>query len=256
MSWLYLLDDADMNSVSAQTLTVGAHISLTGDEAHHAANVARAKISDEVMVGDGAGTIATCRVTGISAGNVELLVQSLLHRSVQVPRLHVIQALTKGDRAERAIEACTEIGVDEITPYQAVRSVSRWNAEKAAKNQARWQKIVREASKQSIRSSVPVVSPLQTPATLSEILTASSERSVLVLDPLAETALSAVPAAKLRQCLEVVVVSGPEGGFTPEEFELFERSGATRLQLGETVLRASTAPVAALSIINVMLGRW
>jgi len=88
---------------------------------------------------------------------VRLAVDSVSRVPPLTPALWLVQALAKGDRDERAVEACTELGVDHIIPWQAARSISRWTAEKELKGVARWQRIATEASKQSLRAWVPQV---------------------------------------------------------------------------------------------------
>src|SRR5690606_8344122 len=102
-------------------------------------------------------------------------------------RVVLVQALAKGDRDELAVQAATELGVDEIVPWQAARSVSRWDAAKSARGVARWQTIVREAAKQAHRAWVPRV---QTPVSTAQL--AEREGIVLVLEPTGSVALSQI----------------------------------------------------------------
>jgi 16S rRNA (uracil1498-N3)-methyltransferase len=229
---------------------VGDTVTLTGDEAHHAARVGRLQVGETTAVGDGTGVMAVATVTAVSGSEVTLSVGSLEHHERPAPEIWLAQALAKGDRDELAIQACTELGIDRVIPYQASRSISTWKDDKVDKGVARWTKIVTEATKQALRAYIPQVSEPQSTAGLCSL---ASECQIVVLDPLAAEALSQFRPAGDRPILLVV---GPEGGLSPEELSALEKSGATRRKLGESVLRTSSAGPAALAVLNVTLGRW
>ena len=134
----------------------------------------------------------------------------------------LVQALAKGDRDERAVEQATEFGVDSIVPWQAARSVSRWDgaggAEKRAKGVAKWARIAREAAKQSMRAFIPEV---RQPMTLGELCEAAagSGTSVVVLHPRGEARLSEWAASHAAGAARIMLVVGPEGGFEDSELD-------------------------------------
>jgi 16S rRNA (uracil1498-N3)-methyltransferase len=123
-------------------------IALTGAEGRHAATVRRIRPGERVDVADGAGLIAECVVTDVSPGRVGLRVEARREVPGPDPRIVVVQALPKGERAELAVETMTEVGVDVIVPWSAERCVARWPAgDRAAKALARWRSAAREAAK-------------------------------------------------------------------------------------------------------------
>lgn len=230
------------------TTAVGDELVLRGPEAHHAAVVRRLREGEDVTVGDGAGTWLTGTVVAAAPKEVVIRVTDAAAVPAPTPRLVLVQALAKGDRDELAVQAATELGVDEIVPWQASRSVSRWSAEKAPKGVARWQSIVREAAKQAHRAWVPgVVAPVSTAQV------AARAGTLLVLEPTASARLSQID---LTGASEIVLIVGPEGGIAPEELASLEAAGATLVRLGDTVLRTSTAGPAALALVSAHLGRW
>jgi 16S rRNA (uracil1498-N3)-methyltransferase len=161
----------------------------------------------------------------------------------------LVQALAKGDRDELAVQAACELGVDEVLPWQAARSISRWEGPKAVKGRERWATIVREAAKQAHRPWVPTVGEVLTTA---QLIGRAAGARMLVLDPTAPAKLSAIePDGR-----DMLLVVGPEGGIAPEELIRFEEAGAERVRLGETVLRTSTAGPAAIAVLSAALGRW
>ncbi|MDR6141832.1 16S rRNA (uracil1498-N3)-methyltransferase [Microbacterium foliorum] len=228
---------------------VGDLVSLTGAEAKHAAVVRRLRVGEAVTVGDGAGVWLTGVAEEVSPSRVEVRVSARSEESAPHPRIVLAQALAKGDRDELAVQAACELGVDEIVPWQASRSVSRWEGPKAVKGRERWSTIVREAAKQAHRAWVPEVSP---PATTADLAVRAASQRLLLLDPGASTRLSDLePDGR-----DIVLVVGPEGGISDEELTMLSDAGAERVLLGETVLRTSTAGPAAIAVLSVALGRW
>jgi 16S rRNA (uracil1498-N3)-methyltransferase len=128
-------------------------------------------------------------------------------------------------------------------PWLAARSVAVWRDEKPLQ---RWRSTAREAAKQARRAWLPEVPPAATTAAL-------APRATFILDGDAKARLSIVD---LPATGDVVLVVGPEGGIAPEELAAFEASGAVPVRLGDTVLRTSTAGVAALAVLSARLERW
>lgn len=185
----------------------------------------------------------------VSPSLVDVRIEERIEHPAPSPRIVLVQALAKGDRDELAVQAACELGVDEVVPWQAYRSVSRWEGPKAAKGRERWATIVREAAKQAHRAWVPEVAA---PVTTKQLAARASTDRVLLLDPTASVRLSAIqPDGR-----DLVLVVGPEGGISDEELALLTDAGAERVLLGDTVLRTSTAGPAAIAVLSVALGRW
>ncbi|GEP37814.1 ribosomal RNA small subunit methyltransferase E [Nocardioides psychrotolerans] len=232
-------------------VSVGAGVTVEGDEAHHAVAVRRLRVGEQVVLTDGAGRSVTGAVTEtgkrvftVEAASVEEVVRPQ-------PSFVVVQALPKGDRGELAVEVLTEVGVDRIVPWAASRSVAVWKGERATKSLARWRSTAREAAKQSRRSWHPAVAELATTADVAALV-ASADLAVVLHEqasiPLA--GLSVPPAGV------VVVVVGPEGGLSPDEVALLVAAGAVSVRLGAEVLRTSTAGVAACAALLARTARW
>jgi len=228
----------------------GAAVTLTGAEAHHAAAVRRVRVGEEITVGDGAGAWLTGTCESVAPREVVVRITARDDVPPAVPRLVLVQALAKGDRDELAVQAAAELGADEIVPWQASRSVSRWDAAKTEKGRTRWAGIVREAAKQAHRAWVPDVAPV---VTTTQLAARTGSADVLVLEPTADERLSIVPLSADR---DIVLIVGPEGGIAPGELEVLATAGARLVRLGTTVLRTSTAGPAALAVMATRLGRW
>ncbi len=218
----------------------GALLELGGDEGRHAAVVRRIGAGETVLVSDGKGRGVRATVVSASKAGLRLEVVETLTPPAPPLRLVAVQALAKGDRSELAVEMLTEVGVAEIWPWQASRSIVRWSAERGDKALTRWRTTAREATKQSRRLRVPEVRPVLSTAQLVAALADADLALVLHEDattPLREVAL---PAAGT-----VVLVVGPEGGISADELERFAVAGARPVLVSDGVLRTSTAGVVA-----------
>ncbi|MHC2999018.1 16S rRNA (uracil(1498)-N(3))-methyltransferase [Microbacterium sp. HJ5] len=235
----------------ATTAAAGDVVVLTGAEAHHAASVRRVRVDEEVTVGDGRGAWLTGRCESVAPREVVVRVESRTDAAAPRPRVVLVQALAKGDRDELAVQAATELGIDEIVPWQAARSVSRWDAAKAEKGRARWATIVREAAKQAHRAWIPDVRPL---ASTRQLVQRAAASRTLVLEPRGAARLTGVVLDGEER--DVLLVVGPEGGIADDELSALEGAGATLVRLGDSVLRTSTAGPAALAVVSAALGRW
>lgn len=234
---------------SCADAAVGDVIALTGAEAKHASVVRRVRVGETITLGDGRGVWIEGAVEDVSAARVTVRVAARSVRETPESRIVLVQALAKGDRDELAVQAACELGVDEIVPWQAARSVSRWEGPKAVKGRERWAMIVREAAKQAHRAWVPEVAPVTTTA---QLAARAAEARMLVLDPWTDARLSGIRS----DGRDIVLIVGPEGGIAPEELERLESAGAERVRLGDTVLRTSTAGPAAIAVLSAALGRW
>lgn len=223
---------------------------LGGDEGRHAARVKRLVAGERVLVSDGCGELAECTVTSGAGDSLELSVTLRRRVPPAQPRLVVVQALPKGERAELAVEVLTELGADEIVPWAASRSIVRWLGPRGDRALQKWRRTAREATKQSRRAWLPDIAPL---ASTAEVAARLARATGLVLH---EDAAQLLAALDLPAEGEVIVVVGPEGGIAPDELDDFVAVGATPVRLGEPVLRTSTAGAAALAVLSTRLGRW
>jgi 16S rRNA (uracil1498-N3)-methyltransferase len=226
-------------------------ILLDGPEGRHAATVRRLRPGERADLTDGAGLVVECVVTSVGRDSLELQATARRHEPAPEPRIVVVQALPKGDRGELAVETMTEVGVDMIVPWAAARCVTQWRPERRAKALGRWRTTAREAAKQARRAWLPEVTDLASTADVAARV--ADAALAVVLHEEAERPLSGlrIPAEG-----DLVVVVGPEGGLTAEELTAFAAAGGLPALLGPTVLRTSTAGVAAASVLLTRTGRW
>ncbi|TQM62781.1 16S rRNA (uracil(1498)-N(3))-methyltransferase [Humibacillus xanthopallidus] len=228
----------------------GGVLLLEGDEGRHAATVVRVRPGERYLVADGAGRCVLCKAEQVDRTWVRGRVVEVTDEPAPQPRLVLVQALAKGDRDEQAIEAATELGVDEVVPWQAERSVVVWRGERAAKSLAKWAAVVARATKQSRRARMP----LTTAAVDLRALVARVQAAALTV-VLHEEAVERLAGLDLPADGDVLVVVGPEGGISPRELEALTAAGGRPVRLGTAILRSSSAGPAALAVINAAT-RW
>lgn len=219
---------------------------IGGDEGRHAAVVRRIRVGEAVMVGDGVGNVVHGSVTEVQRAKVSVGVERRETKQRNDPTFVVAQAIAKGGRDEDAVEAMTELGVDEVIGWEAARCVARWTDRSAA----RWSATARAASKQSRRPWIPVVSGPVSTSQLAQRLQASTLGIVLHEGAYRSLSSVTVPAHG-----DVVIAVGPEGGIADDELRSLTDAGAIACRLGAEVLRTSTAGMAALSVLSAA-SRW
>jgi 16S rRNA (uracil1498-N3)-methyltransferase len=230
--------------------TPGSVLVLDGAEGHHGATVKRLGVGEQVLLTDGVGHRVDAVVERVGAGELYLRLQTVTEEAPPNPRFVLVQALAKGDRDEQAIEAATEVGVDEIVPWQAARCVVLWRGERAARSRRKWESVVLAATKQSRRARTPLV---REQANLGAVIQRIEAAALaLVLHEEAEVPLAGLD---LPPSGDVLVIVGPEGGVTPDELRAFAAAGAVAVRLGPNVLRSSSAGPAALAVLSAA-GRW
>jgi len=229
---------------------VGARLPLEGAEGRHAATVRRIAVGERVDVADGEGAVARCTVIAAARDALTLGVDALEVVPEPSPRLVLVQALAKGERDDLAVETATELGVDEVVPWQASRSVVVWKGERGERARRKWEQTVRAAAKQSRRTRVPVVAPLASGADVRARVAGAA--LAVVLHEEGETPLAGVVPPDHG---EVLLVVGPEGGITPPELAALVGAGAVACRIGPHVLRSSTAGPAALAVLSAA-SRW
>ncbi|HWD80596.1 MAG TPA: 16S rRNA (uracil(1498)-N(3))-methyltransferase [Kribbella sp.] len=225
----------------------GEELELDGAEGRHAAVVRRIGVGERIRLTDGRGAWAEGPVVRAPKAGVTVAVDERGSTPAADPRVVVVQAVPKGERAELAVEMLTEVGVDVIVPWNADRSQFRANPERVEKLLTKWQAWAFEASKQSRRTWFTEVGPLASTADVAGLLAAAALPVVLHEEATVPLASLEIPVTG-----DLVLVIGPEGGIAPAELTTF---AVDPVRLGDTVLRTSTAGVAAAAAL-LARSRW
>lgn len=228
---------------------------LGGEEGFHAATVRRIRPGEELLLGDGAGALARCRVEEAGRDGLRARVLDRWSVASRTPPVTVVQALPKAERSELAIELATEAGADAFVAWQAARSVARWDGARVEKGLRRWRAATRSAAGQSRRAHIPPVDGVLSTAALVKRVAAAAASGTLVLT-LHESATRQLADLALAQADSLILIVGPEGGITPDEITALSEAGAVAVRLGPTVLRTSSAAAVALGALGVLTPRW
>jgi len=218
----------------------GDRAALLGDHALHLSRVLRASVGQQFDIVTPA-SVRAGRITSIADDRVEFALGEAISEAPIAP-VTLLLSVFKFDRMEWAIEKCTELGIARIVPVIARRTEAHLAAA-APKRVERWQRIVKQASEQSRRSSTPEVAM---PLKLKDGMAMTASHRIV----LSETE----KCARLKDCLsandngDLLLAIGPEGGWTQDELDLFEQSGWKAASLGSTILRAETAAIAAATL--------
>jgi 16S rRNA (uracil1498-N3)-methyltransferase len=220
----------------------GDRATLVGEHADHLARVLRARVGQDFDIATG-NAVRRGRITFVGDERVEFELGEEI--SAGSPgEIILVLAIFKFDRMEWAIEKCTELGVSRIVPAIARRTDSRLAAA-SVKRVERWERIARQASQQSRRAAAPEIAA---PIKVSEAFPLQAALRIVLSESEDQTLLREVVKPQTANG-GIVLAIGPEGGWTEGELESFRQAGWISASLGNTILRAETAAMAATAIV-------
>lgn len=235
------------------TQTKEGRISITGEKARYLTSVLRCRKGDELIIFDGEGN---CLRTSILKADrrevITAILEKFLCNTESSLNIILIQGLLKSEKMDVVIQKTTELGVREIIPTVTSRSQLR-----ETRKVTRWRKIAEEASRQSGRTTIPVIhepvefSLLFTPPTADH---SSQSLNGLVFYEEGGMKLSEAISSLIPRPSSLFVFIGPEGGFTKEEVNLAKEKGLIVTSLGKRILRAETAAISAVTLLQFLLG--
>ena len=223
---------------------------LSGEEAHHLIHVLRAELGESIELINGSGSVWRGEIAEIRLDSVEIANLALLPQDhAPLPNIILIQSLCKTEKLEWIFQKTTELGVAEVFLLNASRSVLRIPRDKTPNKLERWSKIILAAAKQSRRSTVPRLHP---PADCEEICHLLQADLKLILSE-DEKKVSLKQRLAGARCRSVAFSIGPEGGWTPQEQEIFTLHHFESATLGSNILRAETAAIVVTGILRYEL---
>jgi 16S rRNA (uracil1498-N3)-methyltransferase len=227
-------------------LRAGGVCQLPEDAAHHAVHVLRLREGEEVTLFNGRGGEYAARIASIQ--RLKMSIDLLEHRALEREsplRLALVQGVSAGEKMDSTVRKAVELGIAEVQPVLATRSVARPKAERADSRRAHWQKVVISACEQCGRNRIPQVHPLTSVEDYRP-----GDGIKLLLSPQAKLRLSEA----VGEGAAFILAAGPEAGFTAPEEAMLASAGFTPVSLGPRVLRTETAAVAALAALNALRG--
>lgn len=221
-------------------------IKIIGEDVHHIKNVLRATIGDTLIACDGQGIDYYIKIKSIHRNEIECgILERHLSIAEPITKVTIAQSLPKKEKFEWILQKGTEIGAVRFLPFISERTVVKVDKKKMDHKVTRWKRIVKEAAEQAHRGKVPQV---------------DAPRSWLeLLDEIQRTDVAYIAYEKGGEALgtqlastssrDILLVIGPEGGFTENEIAEAQERGAVAISLGSRILRTETAPLVALSCI-------
>jgi len=233
-------------------LIFGDTFELPPEAAHHANRVLRLRVNDPVQVFDGAGNALDAIISEISGKRVVLGKLKPCAEELQ-SSLHIVlaQAMCSSEKMDWVVQKATELGVAEIQPVQAQRSVARLSSERAEKRIEHWRSVTIAACEQCGRNTLPQAhAPQEFSAWLAQMRDDSSAK--FILQPEGAVSLHQQPHPQGK----VILLIGPEGGFSADEAIMAHQAGFIPVLLGPRVLRTETAALAGIAALQTLWGEF
>ena len=227
-------------------------IRMVGDLLRHLRDSLRLHPGDFLSLNDGCGTRYRVEVTHVTSHAIDSrIIDQQIEPARKTSPIVLGQALIKSDKMEWVIQKATELGVDTLVPIHSAHSVIKPRPERLDHQRTRWERIARDAAQQSERWTIPTIA---NPVDLVQVCRqyASAPVKGLLVERSRGCSLGTMPLPQDQQH-PIVLLVGPEGGWTADEQRLAQEQGFLPLTLGPRILRAETAAIAALSILQSRL---
>ncbi len=231
---------------------LSAEIRITGQDAIHIQRVLRLQSGDFVVVVDPKGATGLAQIKKLEDKNILLSLQETLAEERESPvRVYLAQGLPKSDKMDLIVQKAVELGASAVIPLETAQCVVQYEAGKKKAKQERWQKIAMEAAKQSKRSHIPQVKEIQS---LSDCLSSMPEDVYKIMLYEGRNPQGIKQILQRQRAKEVLLLVGPEGGFSASEVELCQRHGVHVVSMGPRILRTETAGLAGIAIVMYEYG--
>lgn len=228
-------------------------VTLPSEESKHITKVMRMRNEDTIVCCFTEGRSALCSLIDVSSNELQAKVVEWLEENNELPiQVTIASGLPKGDKLEYIAQKATELGMNQLLPFKASRSIVKWDEKKGSKKVERLEKIAKEAAEQSYRNIIPEIS---TPISFKELIVKSSEydRCIVAYEETAKEnnhgALKEV-LSEMEYGDSLLVVFGPEGGLSEDEVSNLVEVGFVCCSLGSRILRTETAPMYLLSAVS------
>lgn len=234
----------------SKTVSKGALTQISGKDAHHITNVLRLKKGDWLILSDGKGRSYKSEIKSLSPKLVEVLILDETKRNFAAKPPHLAFALIKHDRSEYIIQKAVELGCTQILPFFSSRTIPKYKDNINVRKLDRWQKIASEAAKQS---GLPVKPSVGKPLPFKELCRSFEkyDNALLLWEGEDKNDLRS-QISNLKS--QVLIIIGPEGGFSKDEVSYAKENGAVTVSLGTQILKVETAALITLGIVQFELG--
>lgn len=220
---------------------------LSKEDSYHVKTVMRMEIGDKIEIVNNEKTYIA-QITSLFPEVVAEVIEEIKSSIPIAISVTLVQSLVKEQKMDLILQKTTELGVDQIIPLATTRSIVKMN-QKELKKLDRWQKILKEASEQSKRTTIPILEKVMT---IQELVKIDGYDVKLLCTVRENTKNIKNLLSNIEEGAKMIVVVGPEGGFTEEEEEQLICGGFETVSLGESVLRTETAPLFIMSAVRYL----
>lgn len=228
---------------------IADELTISGAEANHLARSLRARRGDKITAVDGAGNCAVLELIDFDKETIKARRVSMIQKVLPEKKITLADCLPKQSRFDNIIEKATELGVDKIEPLISERTIVRIGGTRAESRLERWQKIAKEAAEQCARNTIPEIGQVRTLNEWLKNLPPLDETLLLFCWELEqETTVREVLSANIDK--NIIVLIGPEGGFTEREVAAIVAAGGVSVTLGKRILKTDTAAISIMAMIN------
>ncbi|MFI3244550.1 MAG: RsmE family RNA methyltransferase [Akkermansia sp.] len=230
---------------------------IEGDEAKHALKVMRMRVGDECEIFDGKGQSALCHISAVQGSSwmsTEIDEMQSSEAWDALPSITLALAIPKGSNMDLIVQKAVELGVGRIIPLMSERTIVRLSDKEGASKRKKWERTVLEACKQSGVSLLPEVEEAQSLASFLQRGDLPEHKLCCAIVPHARAMRELMEEARVRGGRSMLILIGPEGDFSPKEYEAIEAAGYGAMSLGPIILRVETAVFMAVSAARYALG--
>ncbi|WP_100406744.1 16S rRNA (uracil(1498)-N(3))-methyltransferase [Bacillus solitudinis] len=230
-------------------------VSITGEDVKHITRVMRMQEGDQLICCDNESRTVLCTITSFEENLVNAQINETLHPNTELPiSITIAQGLPKGDKFDLIVQKGTELGAQAFLPVAASRSVVKWDPKKMKKKLERLEKIAKEAAEQSYRERIPTVLEAHSfSGLINKVKSDTYKASIVAYEESAKSG----ERSQLVQSLQMLdlgdsllVIIGPEGGFSEKEIEELVQAGAVLCGFGPRILRTETAGLYVLAAVS------
>ncbi len=234
----------------------GDRITIKGKEVHHLRNVLRLRRGERVTCFDGKGREYRGRIERISAAQAEVRIEKVAERKKESSlKITLAQSLIRSHKMDLVVQKCTELGVFEIIPLRTERSLINLDEAKRKARRERWQRLAEAAAKQSGRVQIPTITEVRDFSSLLETAGDFDLKIISWEDEGDGKSFRDALTKRLSPPEKILLLIGPEGGFSAGEVAGAGKAGLLPISLGPRILRSETAAIAATAIIVYEVGR-
>ena len=225
-------------------------VTISGSDANHLARSLRAKRGDKITAVDGTGNCAILELINFDKETIKAKRIGELQKIVVEKKIVLADCLPKQNRFDNIIEKATELGVEKIIPLISERTIARPGGNRAQNKIERWQRIAKEAAEQCARDTIPEIETLRELDDWLKEIPPPDEETLFLFCWELEQNTTVREVLSLNKDKNIIVLIGPEGGFSEREVSGIKSAGGVSVSLGKRILKTDTAAISVLAMIN------